>query len=249
MASNTNSTTGFHRSLSGGYLSIYYDGTEVQRFNSNGYLTTGTAAGRIFKAGSTTTPASTPVATTASGDSMFRVITGLDHDSTYGAYFRSYVRTAAISGDAFRAFNTVLDVAAGTARGAHVSLSFNASGTVTGLGCALEATLHVPSTAGMAGTVYAVKAAINSDAATSDPAGATTIAYFAAVNQGNATGGADVDTDAVLFHIDGHTISNGNLIEAVGTAYALSELTHSIRIKAGGTLYYIPISTTAASAT
>ena len=187
-----------------------------------------------------------------SGDASAKFIsfyTEGNGDSQYGAYFRHYVSTAAISNDCLRAFATVNNVAAATVRGAHISLSMGASGTVTGLGAALECTLHIPTTAGQTGTIYAVKAAINSDGAASDPAGATTLAYFAAVNQGDATGGADVDDDAALIHIDGHTIGNGNLIEAVGTAYALSEFTHSIRIKVGGTAYYIPISNLAGSAT
>lgn len=189
------------------------------------------------------------ITSSAASESKFRGIYEFNHDGGYGWYTRSYVSTAALSADAFRAYGTVENVAAATVRGAHISLSMGTSGTVTGLGCALEATLHIPSTAGQTGTIYAIKAAINSDAATSDPAGATTLAYFAAVNQGDATGGADVDDDAALFHIDGHTIGNGNLVEAVGTAYALSEFTHSIRIKFGSTLYYIPISNLAASAT
>lgn len=204
--------------------------------------------GGVFKAGATT--AGARLATQAANQSMFREITEINHDGGYGRYNRAYIATAAISGDAFRAFATVENVAAATVRGAHISLSMGASGTVTGLGVALECTLHIPTTAGQTGTLYAVKAAINSDGAASDPAGATTLAYFAAVNQGDATGGADVDTDAVLLDIDGHTVGNGNLISAVGTAYALAEFTHSIRIKVTGLgLMYIPISNLAASAT
>ena len=204
--------------------------------------------GAVFKAGATT--AGQRLASSAANQSMFREITEFNHDGGYGRYNRAYVKTAAISADALRAFATVEDVAAATVRGAHISLSMGASGTVTGLGCALEATLHIPTTAGQTGTLYAVKAAINSDGAASDPAGATTLAYFAAVNQGDATGGADVDTDAVLIDIDGHTVGNGNLIEAVGTAYALAEFTHSVRVKVAGLgLMYIPLSNLAASAT
>src|SRR3990167_5209523 len=92
----------------------------------------------------------------------------------YGAYFRHYISLAALSSDCLRAFGTVNDVEAGTARGAHISLSFGDTGTVTGLGAALEATLHIPNQATQAGTLYGVKSAINSDCATSDPAGATT---------------------------------------------------------------------------
>lgn len=226
------------------------------RFVSSGQMEYGgqasaDPAGGVIKIGSTATPASTPVATQVANQSMHREVYGFDHDGAYGLYVRGYVRAAAVSADAARLFNTVLGVAGGTARGAHISLSFSGDGRLTGLGAALEATLHLPDDASpaMGGTLYAVKAAIHSDGDASDPAGATTIAYLGAINQGNANGIADVDDDAVLLHIDGHTIGNGNLVEAVGTAYALSEFTHSIRIKIGGTLYYIPISNLAASAT
>ena len=157
-------------------------------------------------------------------------------DGQYGAYFRHYVSEAAISNDCLRVFGTVNNVAAATARGAHISLSFGTSGTVTGLGCALEATLHIPNQATQAGTLYAIKAAINSDGATSDPAGATTLAYYAAVNQGDTTGDDDVDTDVYLFDIQGHTIGDGNLVEVAAdeTSYA-----HNIRIKVGSTVMYL----------
>lgn len=249
MANASQSATGWVRSHDGGYISSFYDGTELNRYNANGLLAKTNTDGAVIKIGSSSTPASTPVATNADNQSMVRMIFGLDHDGGYGFYTRSYVRTAAISADAGRIYGTVHNVAAATARGLHASLSFSDTGTVTGLGAAIEATLHIPNQAAQSGTLYAVKAAINSDGSTSDTAGATTVAYIGAVNQGDATGGADVDDDAVLVHIDGHTIANGNLVEAVGTAYALSEFTHSLRIKFGSTLYYIPLSNLAGSAT
>lgn len=200
--------------------------------------------GAVIKIGSSSTPASTPIPTKAANMTMHREVYGLDHDGAYGVYFRSYVRAAAISADAFRAFNTVQNVAAATARGAHVSLSFGDSGQVSGLGAVIEATLHMRSTAGAAGTLYGVKSAIHSDAATSDPAGATTLAYFAAVNQGDATGGADVDDDAVLFHIDGHTVGDDNMVDTAATEYALSEITHGIKVKVGSTVLWLLASST-----
>lgn len=170
-------------------------------------------------------------------------------DGQYGAYFRHYASEAGISNDCLRAFGTVNNVAAGTARGAHISLSFGTTGTVTGLGCALEATLHIPNQATQAGTLYAVKAAINSDGATSDPAGATTLAYYAAVNQGDTTGDDDVDTDAVLFDVQGHAAGTGTLFQTTTTAYTLGEITNSLKIKVGGTIYHLLASTTGAQAT
>ena len=170
-------------------------------------------------------------------------------DGQYGAYFRHYVSTAALSNDCLRAFGTVNNVAAATVRGAHISLSFGTTGTVTGLGAALEATLHIPNQATQTGTLYAVKAAINSDGATSDPAGATTLAYYAAVNQGDTTGDDDVDTDAVLIDVQGHATGTGTLFQTVTTAYTLGEITNSLKIKVGGTIHHLLASTTGAQAT
>lgn len=171
--------------------------------------------GGVFKAGATT--AGARLATQAANQSMFREITEINHDGGYGRYNRAYIATAAISGDAFRAFATVENVAAATVRGAHISLSMGASGTVTGLGVALECTLHIPSTAGQTGSLAALKLAINSDAATSDPAGATNLSYMRFDNQGDATGDDDVDTDAYLFSIFGHPAGSGTLIVASTT--------------------------------
>ncbi len=224
------------------------DGGKVRLTATGGALVTTVAGSTATTFGGSS---SSPVVVDTAGhkfNSMY-FDSGATSGEAVGLYDRLYLTGAGGEGIALRGFASVTDVAAANARGAHISLSFGASGTVTGLGAALEATLHIPSGGGAAGTLYAVKAAINSDGANSDPAGATTLAYFAAVNQGNATGGADVDDDAVLIDIDGHTIGNGNLVEAVGTAYALAEFTHSLRIKIGGTLYYIPISNLAASAT
>lgn len=161
-------------------------------------------------------------------------------DGIYGVYFRHYVSTAAVGNDCLRAFATVNNVAASTVRGAHISLSFATSGTVTGLGCALEATLHVPSAGAMAGTNYAIKAAINSDAAASDPAGATTIACIGLVSQGDATGAADVDTDAALFDVSGFAAAAGTTNVVSSTSLAELPANVGLRVKVNGALYYIP---------
>lgn len=191
--------------------------------------------GATIKVGSSSTPASTPIASQAASMSMHREIYGLDHTGAYGVYFRSYIRTASISADNFRAFATVLDVTAATVRGAHISLNFNSSGKITGLGVALECTLHIPNTGTQSGTLAPLKVAIHSDGSTSDPAGSA-LSYIRVDNQGDATGGADVDDDANLFDIQGHTIATGNMVAASTTE---ANYSHSIRIKVGGTTLYL----------
>jgi uncharacterized membrane protein len=77
------------------------------------------------------------------------------------------------------------------------------------------------------------------------------LSYFRAVNGGNATGGADVDDDAVLFEIQGHTAGSGNMISANSTAKKTVTFTNwsTVRCRIGSTLYYIPIAQTIAAST
>jgi len=163
-------------------------------------------------------------------------------DGGYGLYVRDYIAAAAKSNDAFRAFATVQNVAAATVRGAHVSLSFGASGSVSGLGAALECTLHMPSAGGMAGTNYAIKAAINSDGALADPAGATTIAFLGFVQQGTQAGLDDFEDDGVVFDFSGFNADADNL--HILSSVSLAELpasTVGLRCKVGASLYYLPL--------
>jgi len=154
-----------------------------------------------------------------------------------GMYLRLYHTGAGGGGEALRVFSTVADVAAATVHGAHISLNFGTSGTVTGQGIAMRATLHMPATALASNvTMSAVQAEIYSDAATSDPGGSTLLSYFRAVNGGDATGGADVDDDAVLFDIQGHTIATGNMVAASTTE---TNYSHSIKVRVNSTLYYM----------
>ena len=157
-------------------------------------------------------------------------------DAGYNTYLRHYISGAAGDGIALRSYATVSDVTAANARGAHISLDFGTSGKVTGLGVALECTLHIPNSATQSGTIAALKVAINSDGSTSNTSGATSVSYIRVDNQGDGTGAGHVDDDACLFDINGHTISSGNMIEASVTE---ANYSHSIRIRIGGTLYYL----------
>lgn len=145
----------------------------------------------------------------------------------YGLYVRQYLSTASIDGDAVRFYGTVNNVTAGTARGAHISLSFGTTGKVTGLGVALECTLHIANQATQSGTLAALKVAINSDGSTSDPAGSS-LSFIRVDNQGDATGGADVDDDAALFDFSGFTVGTGNMIAASTTE---ANYSHSIKVR------------------
>lgn len=157
-----------------------------------------------------------------------------------GEYLRLYISGAGGGGEALRAFTTVNDVAAANAHGAHISLNFGTSGTVTGQGIAGRFTLHMPTTALTSNvTMGAVQAEIWSDGSTSDPGGSTLLSFFRAVNGGNATGAADVDDDAVLFELNGFTSGAAKLFSTGTTVVA--NMVASLKIRVGATLYYIPL--------
>ena len=191
--------------------------------------------GLLYGAGTSASPA-----TTATADSHFLSYytqnTATSGDNR-GMYLRQYIAGAGGGGEAARIFSTVSDVAASTVHGAHISLDFGTSGTVTGQGIAMRSTLHIPATALSSNvTMAAVMAEIYSDAATSDPGGSTKLSYFYANNGGDATGGADVDDDVVLFDIQGHTIATGNMVAASATE---TNYSHSVKVRVGATLYYM----------
>ena len=155
-----------------------------------------------------------------------------------GMYLRLYMTGAGGGGEAARIFTTVEDVAAGTAHGAHISLNFGTSGTVTGQGVAARCTLHLPNTALTSNvTMSAVQAEIYSDGSNADPGGSTILSLFRAVNGGHADGMADVDDDAVFFDVQGFADATGNLFLST----APSTLAASLRCRVGTTTYYLPL--------
>lgn len=166
---------------------------------------------------------------------------GATSGDSRGMYLRHYITGAGGGGEAARIFTTVDDVSGATAHGAHISLNFDTTGKITGLGVAARATLHIPNQAMSGGGHYAaVQAEIYSDGANSDPAGMITLAAFRVVNDGNAGGIADVDDDAVLFEFAGWTPGSGNLISAAGAEPTWTDKTRQIRCKLpDGSLTYL----------
>jgi len=194
------------------------------------------SVGLLGGAGTSASPATTATANTNFLE--YRVQNTATSGDNRGMYLRLYLAGAGGGGEALRAFTTISDVAASTAHGAHISLNFGTSGTVTGQGIAMRATLHIPSTALTSNvSMAAVQAEIYSDAATSDPGGSTLLSAFRVVNAGNATGMADVDDDAVLFDFQGWTAGSGNMVylDVPGT------LAGSVRVRVTDTAYYIPL--------
>jgi hypothetical protein len=128
-------------------------------------------------------------------------------------------------------------VGAATAHGSHTSISFGTTGTVTGQAIASRNTLHLKNEALASNvTMAALQAEIYSDGENSDPGGSTKLSYLRCVNDGHANGIADVDDDANLIEIIGHTIGAGNMVVADVDE---TKMSHKIRINIGGTTYYL----------
>ncbi len=202
----------------------------------------GNTDGGVIKAGTSSAPVTEDTANMKFVSMYFD--DGATSGEAVGIYDRLYVTGAGGEGIALRAFCTVSDVAAGNARGAHVSLSFGASGTVTGLGAALEATLHLPTTAGATGTITAINAAINSDGDNSDPAGATSLSAFRVSNQGG-NGKADVDDDCCLFDFSGWTAGANHMIGALDgnePTWAGKTCLIKVRLPSGALAYLVAVS-------
>ena len=205
-------------------------------FSSNTVAAANTDGG-IIKAG---TSGARVVEDTANMKFMsFYFDNGATSGDNRGMYLRQYLTGAGGGGEALRVFTTVENVAAGTAHGAHLSLNFGATGTVTGQGIAARCTLHIPDVALVSNvTMSAVEAEIYSDGSTSDPGGSTLLSCFLVVNGGDATGMADVDDDAVLFDFRGWTAAAGNMIyDVTGGAPANTDGSIKIRLPDGNLAY------------
>lgn len=211
-------------------------GTYILRNGGKGYkLGNNFGSAEIMSAGSSSNRVK-------SGDANvkffeFRVESSATSGDNRAIYNRLYLTGAGGGGESLRSFTTVEDVAAGTAHGAHLSLNFGDSGSVTGLGVAGRNTLHIPDDASWApGTVAALQAEIYSDGAASDTDGATEVSFLRFVNDGNANGIADVDDDANLFVITGGAIASGNMVQADTDE---TKFSHKIRVKVHGTTMYL----------
>jgi len=191
----------------------------------------------ILGSGTAALPATTSTANKNFVD--FRTESEATSGDARGIYNRLYLGGAGGSGEAFRNFTTVNNVAAANAHGFHNSLSFGTTGTVTGQGIASRNTLHLPSTALTSNvTLSAVQAEIWSDAATSDPGGSTKLSAIRIVNAGNATGMADVDTDAVAFDFSGWAVTTGCMLyDHTGAAPANTDGSIKIRLPSGALAY------------
>lgn len=152
--------------------------------------------------------------------------------TTRGNYTRLYLSSGA-GGEAGRFYTTVENAApADTCNGIHSSISFGASaGNITGLATATRSTFHVPNRS-LTGTTAAIQAELYSDGASSAIGGTTSMIRL--VNDGNASGIAEVDSNAHFAELSGFTAGSGKLWESAGT------VGQSLRVRSGSSNYYVP---------
>jgi hypothetical protein len=199
----------------------------------------------LFGVGTAADPATTSTASKKFIE--FRTESSATSGDSRLAYLRHYLSGAGGGGEALRAFTTVNNVAGATAHGAHISLNFGTSGSLTGLGVAGRNTLHIPNDGTQSGTLAALQAEVYSDGSLSDPNGATELSFIRIINDGNANGKADVDTDAFVFSLQGFTAGSGKAIDnSDGTGGTTLDFSNVIKLKirVGSTTYYIPAAQT-----
>ncbi len=230
---STGRTNGFLRlkNNSGSELGIFGAGQQRLQIGSATLDNVGADTAALLHGLGTST---TPVQTTSGSVNLmgYWMQSSATSGDVRGLYTRLFLTGTGGTGEAARIFTTMKDAAGSTARGAHISLDFGDTGTVTGLGVALECTLHIANQATQSGTMSPIKLAIHSDGATSDPSGSL-LSYINIVNQGNTTGDDDVDTDVYLFNITGHAA--GGMFQT-GTNTTID---HVLKIIVDGTPYFI----------
>ena len=142
--------------------------------------------------------------------------------------------TSTGSGETIRAFSVVTGVAAatgGTINSAHISMSIDAPGTISGAGNALRATLGMGALANPGGTLSAIQ--IDSDLASDCTVPATT-AFISVTNSGTKV-------LSKMMSVPAPAVA-GAFRAVVGVAVA----THTMPVlSANGTTYYIMCSTVA----
>ncbi len=129
-----------------------------------------------------------------------------------GIYNRLYLGGAGGSGEAARHYTTIdAGKAVATAHGAHISLDFaDATATLTGLGVAMRATLHVPNGVTNTGTRAAIQAELYSDGASSDISGALCSAIRVVAD---GAGKANLDTNAYFLDLSAMTAGATGFID------------------------------------
>lgn len=183
-----------------------------------------------------------PTATTANLNFMgYWLETEATSGDTRGLYLRLYFSGAGGSGEAARIYGTVNNVQAavgGTVNGAHISLLVTgASGSISGAGNALRATLELGASTNPGGTISAIQVDSSIGASATVPA---TAAFFHLDNVGTAptTNGLPLlfnilNPETSNFFVAAGTGANSAGVSTGGVAAKV------LKISVGGTPYWI----------
>lgn len=206
---------------------------------------TGSAASSALLLGAGTNAAPTSTSTADKNFLDFRSETNATSGDNRLLYLRYAMEgTGTTSGECIRA-QTLVNNNIATAHGAHIGLTYEAvagGSETSGLGAAIRGTVIIPDVASWAptGSVYAGMLELYSNGAASDPAGLTELAVLCLSNSGNATGAADVDTDAAVLAVNGFTAANDTTSAVSSISLAELPTCVGISVNIDGARYYIP---------
>ena len=204
--------------------------------------TTNHVAGLLMKAGTSSVPIVADIADGRFFDLNFD--NGATSGDNRGIYVRLALTGAGGGGEAARLY-TDCTVATGTAHGAHISLGMGTdsgagAGSITGLGVACRATLHVLNDVTISGgTLYAGLSEIyfeGDNSSTTDISGATRHAIHCFNLLGDTTARAKAQ-----FAFDFTNIPSGTGTEMVKTDMHTGTPTDGLKIRIDGTTYYISL--------
>lgn len=154
---------------------------------------------------------------------------------------RLYIQGTGGYGETLRVLTVVENVAAGSGgvHGAHIGLDFSTSGSCTGQGIALRATL-MPGAKdyGATNVTYSALQAEIYFPASCDLDSATRVSVMRMVIDGNSTASGKFDGKGYLIDFQGFTVGTGNIIAAKSSA----AVSHTARCLIGSTEYWIMLS-------
>lgn len=197
----------------------------------------GTAAANALLMGGGTSGDPMTTATASKVFMEFRTESTATSGDSRCLYMRHAISGAGGGGEALRAFSKVNGVAASTVRGAHISIDFAASGSVTGFGAGLDAQVMYADETN-ASTLTALNLELYAGGSSTDVSGLNS--FIRCVFSGDQGGIDNFDDDAVLFSLVGLTAGGGQLFDStINTAGA--QIDHTLKIDIAGTSYYIPL--------
>ena len=198
----------------------------------------------VLACGNATTPETTSVANSNFVEMRCETTATTASSDTRLAYLRMYFAGATTGGgETLRVFSTV-EAACGTVRGAHISLNWGASGSVSGLGTAITATLHCPNTGVMTGNVAALEAQAYMDSGDDDD---VTVPTEHGLIRCTISGDAGtVASFKNILHVDVAAACVGN--KAAALAVCNADVTGDggaaaagLQVRVEGTQYWIPL--------